>query len=81
MSEKQEAVVYRKLELGENAFWLLTWALVTVGVLTLIGMIVAYHSLVADRVAKSRDPVETACALGERASMACITWLASGQKH
>lgn len=66
------------LEIGENAFWIIVWAIVA---LTLIGFtsILAKRSLAGDElVAKSADPVATACAtgLGSTVSNQCLAFLA-----
>lgn len=65
MSEQAQQTRHtHHLELGDNAYWLCLWTMVGVAALVLVGMLV-WHDLREDElIAKSRDPIETRCALG-----------------
>lgn len=66
------------LEIGDNAFWIIVWTIVAAFVL-MFTSILASRSLAADElVAKSADPIATACATGYNSTVSnqCLALLA-----
>lgn len=66
------------LEIGDNAFWLSVWTIIAISLITLT-VILAKRSMAGDElIAKSADPVATACATGFSTSVnnQCMALLA-----
>jgi len=78
MNLKTDVTVTHRLEISENAFWLVLWSIVATGIVVLVA-ILGSNSLESDRIlAKSSDPVATACAtgLGSHITNQCTVLLA-----
>lgn len=66
------------LEIGDEAFWLGIWTLLSVALIALV-IVLTQRSLASDElIAKSADPVATACAISFSASVnnQCMALLA-----
>ena len=58
-----------RLELGENAFWLAVWTMVASAALAFFAILFHYSHRTDELIARSRDPIETRCALGVSQSL------------
>lgn len=65
------------LEIGENAFWIVVWTIVAISLVAL-AIVFTNRSLATDQlIAKSADPIATACATGSTTlSNQCMALLA-----
>lgn len=66
------------LEIGDNAFWISLWAIGAIFLL-LLTLMLTNRSLASDElIAKSADPVATACATGYNSTVSnqCMALLA-----
>lgn len=73
--------VTHRLELGENAFWVLIWTLAALTLATVLSVALYYGHKEDTLIASSTDPIATACALGTRSTVSnqCTALLARGK--
>lgn len=66
------------LEIGENAFWIIVWTIVATFVLILVAILTSRSLATDELVAKSADPIATACATGYNSTVnnQCLAFLA-----
>ena len=70
-----------RLELGDNAFWLLIWTMVACAFLALIGIIGHFNLKADELLAKTPAPLELACATSTstRVHPACMAIAKDGE--
>lgn len=61
-----------KIEICDNAYWLLLWTMVAAAFLTFVTIIVFHNNKTDELIAKSADPIATACALSGNSVTNCM---------
>ena len=67
------------LELGENAFWIVLWTMAAIALNVLLAICLYWDNKNDELIAKSREPIETRCALasGSNVTQQCQALLIS----
>lgn len=72
-----------RLEIGENAFWLILWVIAGVTLCATLAIALHFSAINDELIAKSRDPIETRCALTGNASLSqqCQVLMLAKDRH
>lgn len=67
-----------RLEVGENAFWLMLWTVVAIALVALVYLLASYNAKIDAAIIASQDPVAAACATGTHSTVSnqCAALLA-----